>query len=79
MARHEPRLKAGFTRARSVHPWGMNTQLPTVSAEGARQAAYRRLAIVMLRLDVATLAEELRSARLDPIDLYESIRLPAAA
>jgi hypothetical protein len=57
----------------------MNTQLPTVSAERTRQAAYRRLAIFMLRLDVATLAEELRSARLDPIDLSEPIRLPAAA
>jgi hypothetical protein len=32
--------------------------------EPARRAAYRRLAVAMLGLDVATLADELRTARL---------------
>lgn len=34
------------------------------ASEAARDAAYRRLVAVALRLDVATLAHELREARL---------------
>jgi hypothetical protein len=36
-----------------------------VADEAARDAAYRRLVAVALKLDVATLAQELRMARLD--------------
>jgi hypothetical protein len=35
----------------------------------ARMAAYRRLAAAILGLDVATLARELRSARLESLEL----------
>jgi hypothetical protein len=44
----------------------MNTEPRTPTAsEAARDAAYRRLVAVALRLDVATLAQELRVARLE--------------
>jgi hypothetical protein len=44
----------------------MNTEPRTQAAdEAARDAAYRRLVAVALRLDVATLAQELRAARLE--------------
>jgi hypothetical protein len=56
----------------------MNTHVPKASADVARQAAYRRLAIVMLELDVATLADELRSARLET-ERADETDLPAAA
>jgi hypothetical protein len=43
----------------------MNAEPQTQSAcEAARDVAYRRLTAVILRLDVATLAEELRASRL---------------
>jgi hypothetical protein len=43
----------------------MNYEPRTQGAdEAARDAAYRRLAAVLLRLDVATLANELKAARL---------------
>jgi hypothetical protein len=43
------------------------TREPQIRAEDdpARMAAYRRLAVAILGLDVATLASELRSSRLD--------------
>jgi hypothetical protein len=40
--------------------------------EPARMAAYRRLAVAILGLDVATLARELRSARLDIDELDQA-------
>jgi hypothetical protein len=44
----------------------MNSQPRTqVADEAVRDAAYRRLMVVALKLDVATLAQELRMARLD--------------
>lgn len=44
----------------------MNSESRTqVADEAARDAAYRRLVAVALKLDVATLAQELRMARLD--------------
>jgi hypothetical protein len=39
--------------------------------EAARDAAYRRLTAVILRLDVATLAQELRMARLQELAIAE--------
>jgi hypothetical protein len=44
---------------------GMNSE-PQSQGEGtaAKDLAYRRLAAVILRLDVATLAQELQTARL---------------
>ena len=66
-------------RERSMHPGYMNRRPRTLLAvvgrsndrrpresanKAARNAAYRRLAVTMLGLDVATLADELRSARL---------------
>jgi hypothetical protein len=44
--------------------------------ESARRAAYRRLTAVILRLDVASLAAELRKARLETVEITE---LPLAA
>jgi hypothetical protein len=50
----------------------MNSKPRTQSAnEAARDAAYRRLAAVVLRLDVATLADELRAARIVSIQSRE--------
>ena len=46
------------------------------TGDAARDAAYRRLLAVALRLDVATLAQELRAARLTSAPLIE---LPKAA
>jgi hypothetical protein len=44
----------------------MNSEPRTRAAdEAASDAAYRRLVAVALRLDVATLAQELRAARLE--------------
>ena len=48
-----------------VHPVAMTSEPRTQGAsEAAREAAYRRLTAVILRLDVATLAQDLRQARL---------------
>jgi hypothetical protein len=44
--------------------------------EAARAAAYRRVVAVALRLDVATLAQELRAARLER--LQQSVYARAA-
>ena len=41
----------------------------TTQDDPARMAAYRRLAAVILSLDVATLASELRTARLELTEL----------
>jgi hypothetical protein len=41
------------------------------ASEAAREAAYRRLTAVILRLDVATLAQDLRQARLQADDTSE--------
>ncbi|MBV8715350.1 MAG: hypothetical protein JO020_27570 [Chloroflexi bacterium] len=55
----------------------MNSEPRTQGAnEAARDAAYRRLVAVALRLDVATLAHELRAARLVSQPVVE---LPKAA
>jgi hypothetical protein len=51
------------TRVRTAIAWGANGQPRTYRLAAARQAAYRRLAVAILGLDVATLAHELRSAR----------------
>ena len=52
-------------RTRSVIARGANGQPRTyrLSPQPAQQAAYRRLASAILGLDVATLADELRTAR----------------
>ena len=52
-------------RTRSVIARGSGGQPRTyrLSPQPAQQAAYRRLALAMLGLDVATLADELRAAR----------------
>jgi hypothetical protein len=52
-------------RTRSVIARGANGQPRTyrLSPQPAQQAAYRRLALAILGLDVASLAHELRSAR----------------
>lgn len=50
-------------RPRLVIARSANGQPRTYRLAAARQAAYRRLAAAILRLDVATLADELRHAR----------------
>jgi hypothetical protein len=52
-------------RTRSIIARGANGQPRTyrLSPKPAQQAAYRRLALAILGLDVATLADELRAAR----------------
>ena len=52
-------------RTRTVIARGANGQPRTyrLSPQPAQQAAYRRLALAILGLDVATLAHELRPAR----------------
>ena len=52
-------------RTRSVIERGTNWQPRDyrLSAQLSQQAAYRRLALTVLGLDVATLGDELRSAR----------------
>jgi hypothetical protein len=56
----------------------MNTEPRTHGAdEAARDAAYRRLTAVLLRLDVPTLAYELKAARLAANDTRSD--LPRAA
>ena len=52
-------------RTRSVIARGANGQPRTyrLSPQPAQQAAYRRLALAILGLDVATLAHELSAAR----------------
>jgi hypothetical protein len=53
----------------------MNSEPRTQQAdEAARDAAYRRLVAVALRLDVATLAEQLRTARLERMHAGEFAR-----
>ncbi|HET6318309.1 MAG TPA: hypothetical protein VFG86_17790 [Chloroflexota bacterium] len=56
---------ASTPRARSVIARGANGQPRTyrLSPQPAQQAAYRRLALAILGLDVATLADELRARR----------------
>ena len=61
-------------RVRAMHSSRMNTSTPAAelypvaeqdeTIEAARSAAYRRLTAVVLGLDVATLAFELRATRL---------------
>ncbi len=53
------------TRPRSVVARGPNGQPRTyrLSPKPSQQAAYRRLAVAILGLDVAFLADELRAAR----------------
>ena len=50
-------------RTRRVIARGANGQPRTYRLDAARQAAYRRLALAILHLDVATLANELHLAR----------------
>ena len=52
-------------RTRSIIARSANGQPRTyrLSPKPAQQAAYRRLALAILGLDVATLADELRAAR----------------
>ena len=59
----------------------MNPQTPTPpeASEAQRDLAYRRLAAVMLRLDVATLTYELRGARLQAGARGDTPDLPRAA
>jgi hypothetical protein len=55
---------AALSRPRTVIARGANGQPRTYRlARGARHAAYRRLAIAILGLDVPALAAELRGAR----------------
>lgn len=55
---------ANASRSRSVIGRAANGQPRTYRLSPAnRHAAYRRLAVAILGLDVATLADELRSAR----------------
>ncbi|HET6317521.1 MAG TPA: hypothetical protein VFG86_13760 [Chloroflexota bacterium] len=58
-------LSPAQPRTRSVVARGANGQPRTyrLSPQPAQQAAYRRLALAILGLDVATLADQLRSAR----------------
>ena len=51
------------TRVRTAIAWGANGQPRTYRLAPARHAAYRRLALAILGLDVATLAHELSAAR----------------
>ncbi len=57
------RPSPAFTRSRSVIARGANGQPRTYRLAAARRAAYRRLAVAILHLDVASLADELRHAR----------------
>jgi hypothetical protein len=59
-------LSPAQPRSRSVVARGANGQPRTyrLSPKPPQQAAYRRLASAILGLDVATLADQLRSARL---------------
>jgi hypothetical protein len=50
-------------RTRRVIARAANGQPRTYRLAAARQAGYRRLAVAILHLDVATLADELRHAR----------------
>jgi hypothetical protein len=50
-----------------------------VPPRSSRDAAYRRLAITILGLDVPTLASELQAARLCSADQEQSVGLPSAA
>jgi hypothetical protein len=55
----------GLVRTRRVIARGSNGQPRTyrLAPASAQQAAYRRLAVAILHLDVASLADELRLAR----------------
>ena len=61
----QPLFAVSAPRARSVVTRDANGQPRTyrLSPQPAQQAAYRRLASAILGLDVATLADELRTAR----------------
>ena len=59
MSRPSPAL----TRSRSVIARAANGQPRTYRLTVARQRAYRRLAVAILHLDVASLADHLRHAR----------------
>ena len=51
------------SRPRLVIARAANSQPRTYRLGATRQAAYRRLAVAILHLDVASLADELRHAR----------------
>jgi hypothetical protein len=66
MARLDTRQTPDSPARAGRHPDAMNTEPRTQGAdEAARNAAYRRLAAVILRLDVPTLARDLRAIRLE--------------
>ena len=79
--RSGPRLAGRLVSARvcAVHSMGMNSPTPATeifavaedreTIEAARRANYRRFTAVVLGLDVATLASELRATRLMDEDL----------
>jgi hypothetical protein len=50
---------------------------PQAATAGARQAAYRRLALTILALDVPTLTAELRAHRQPPTRLTKAVPTPA--
>ncbi len=58
-----PQTQPGPARGRVVIARAENGQPRTFRLAAARQTAYRRLAVAILHLDVASLADELRTAR----------------
>jgi len=57
----------------------MTQSQPTTAADPSRQAAYRRLALTILALDVPTLAAKLQAAHATPATLpARSLRVQAA-
>jgi hypothetical protein len=52
-------------------PFARSSTRAQGASEAAREAAYRRLTAVILRLDVATLAHDLRQSRLQAEDISE--------
>ena len=57
----------------------MNQTHETPAADSARQAAYRRLALTILALDVPTLSVRLQASRLTLRGLPEQPQMPRAA
>jgi hypothetical protein len=57
----------------------MTQSQKTAAADPARQAAYRRLALTILALDVPTLAARLQVARPQAVDLLAQRQTPQAA
>ena len=61
----QPQPRARSIVARSANGQPRTYRLDRLPPTPARQAAYRRLAVAILGLDVRQLADELRAARAD--------------